>query len=259
MPKRFTDTEKFNDPWYRRLTILQKVIWEYLLAECNHAGILEKLDLDLMTFKIGEQITIENLKTFDNRIVFINEETLFIPKFIKFQYGELNPKNKVHASILKEFKKWDIQAPFKPLSSPLLGSKDKDKDIYTTNIYKDSNISNNIINEKNSKKIDPYLNPINQVFSDEYQKVFNTKPYLMNNQRNKLTELAAEIENFSDTIPAVLNKLKNVEFSLPNFTANYIWLLTEDNYIKVLSGTYDKKPDPWEEYCRAKGRDEYGN
>ena len=81
----------------------------------------------------------------------------------------------------------------------------------------------------------------------------------MANQRNKLAELAAEIENFTDTIPTVLEKLKNVEFSLPNFTANYIWLLTEDNYIKVLSGTYDKKKSEWDIYCEERGVDEYGN
>lgn len=116
-------------------------------------------------------------------------------------------------------------------------------------------------NEKKEKsnKPDPYINKTNSIFIEEYQKVFNSKPYLMANQRNKLAELSAEIDNFTDTIPTVLEKLKNVEFSLPNFTANYIWLLTDDNYIKVLSGTYDKKPDPWEEYCKAKGRDEYGN
>lgn len=112
---------------------------------------------------------------------------------------------------------------------------------------------------ENKKKVDSYINKTNSIFIEEYQKVFNSKPYLMANQRNKLAELSAEIENFTDTIPTVLEKLKNVEFSLPNFTANYIWLLTDDNYIKVLSGTYDKKPDPWEEYCKAKGRDEYGN
>lgn len=113
--------------------------------------------------------------------------------------------------------------------------------------------------KENSKKNDPYVNPINQIFSDEYEKVFNAKPYLMANQRNKLTELAAEIEDFRDTIPVVLDKLKNVEFSLPNFTANYIWLLTEDNYIKVLSGTYDKKKSEWDKYCEERGVDEYGN
>lgn len=124
--------------------------------------------------------------------------------------------------------------------------------------YSLSLIEENEKKEK-TKKSDPYINKTNSIFIEEYKKVFNTKPYLMANQRNKLAELSAEIENFTDTISTVLEKLKNVEFSLPNFTANYIWLLTDDNYIKVLSGTYDKKPDPWEEYCKEKGRDEYGN
>jgi len=134
---------------------------------------------------------------------------------------------------------------------------DKDIDIE----YKEIDKSISLYDEKkkkNSKKTDPYVNQINQIFSKEYEKVFNAKPYLMANQRNKLAELTAEIENFKETIPVVLDKLKNVEFSLPNFTANYIWLLTDDNYIKVLSGTYDKKPDPWDEFV-SRGGDEFGN
>ena len=117
--------------------------------------------------------------------------------------------------------------------------------------------------KENRKKVDPYINKTNSIFIEEYKKVFNSKPCLMANQRNKLAELAAEVENFTDTIPTVLEKLKNVEFSLPNFTANYIWLLTDDNYIKVLSGTYDKKKTKaeieWEAYCEERGVDEYGN
>ena len=142
--------------------------------------------------------------------------------------------------------------------------EDKEEDIERDKEYKYS-LSLIEENEKkknereNKKKVDPYINKTNSIFIDEYQKVFNSKPYLMANQRNKLAELSAEIENFTDTIPTVLEKLKNVEFSLPNFTANYIWLLTEDNYIKVLSGTYDKKKSEWDIYCEERGVDEYGN
>lgn len=125
--------------------------------------------------------------------------------------------------------------------------------------YSLSLIEENEKKEK-TKKSDPYINKTNSIFIEEYKKVFNTKPYLMANQRNKLAELLTEIENFTDTIPTVLEKLKNVEFSLPNFTANYIWLLTDDNYIKVLSGTYDKKKSEWDIYCEEmRGKDPYGN
>ena len=114
--------------------------------------------------------------------------------------------------------------------------------------------------KENQKKVDPYINKTNSIFIEEYQKVFNSKPCLMANQRNKLAELAAEVENFRDTIPVVLEKLKNINFSLPNFTPNYIWLLNDDNYIKVLSGTYDKKKTEWDIYCEEmRGKDPYGN
>ena len=113
--------------------------------------------------------------------------------------------------------------------------------------------------EEKTKKLDPYINPINEFFSKEYQKVFRNKPYLLNNQRNKLVELAAEIDDFRATIPIVIEKLKNIDFDLPNFTANYTWLLKDDNYIKVLSGTYDKKKTALEKEIENYEVDEYGN
>lgn len=140
MGKRFTDTEKFNDKWYRKLPILQKVIWEYLLAECNHAGILEKFDIELMSFKIGTEITEEDLKIFGNRIIFISDSVIFIPKFIKFQYGELNPQSKVHASVLKELEKYNIDTLSigygKGIDTLKDKNKDKDKDKNTNSSTK---------------------------------------------------------------------------------------------------------------------------
>lgn len=137
MSKRFTDTEKFNNPWYRKLPIKYKILWEYLLSECNHAGIL-KIDIDLISFKIGETITIDDLKIFENRITFIKDDLIFIPKFIEFQYGALNTKNRVHNSVLKELKKYNLQGASKPLTSPVYGAKDKDKD-------KDKDISSSLV------------------------------------------------------------------------------------------------------------------
>ena len=78
MAKRFTDSEKFSDPWYRRLSLLHKVIWEYLLAECNHAGVVEKFDIELMSFKIGADVSMEDLLSFGDRIVFVSDSVLFI-------------------------------------------------------------------------------------------------------------------------------------------------------------------------------------
>lgn len=123
MAKRFTDTGKFKDPWYRKLSPIHKCIWEFVLSECDHAGFLE-IDLESMSFHIGSEITQKDLEFFGDRFNFVKDDLIFIPKFIKYQYGELNPENKVHKSVLKVLEKHNI----KPLGSPLLGAKDKDKD-----------------------------------------------------------------------------------------------------------------------------------
>ena len=102
--------------------------------------------------------------------------------------------------------------------------------------------------EEKEKKIDPFVNnSITDTFQKNYQKFFNTRAYLTSNQRIKLMELNSDIPDFKETIPIALEKLKNIEFDLPNFTPTANWLLREDNYTAVLNGTYDKKKTIWEE------------
>ena len=128
MAKRFTDSNKFGDIWYRKLPLLQKVLWEFLLAECNHAGILTNFDLEMASFKIGADITKEDLDFFENRVIFITENTLFIPKFIEFQYGEFNPKNRVHLNVLKELDKFNISASWTERKRSVNASKEKEQE-----------------------------------------------------------------------------------------------------------------------------------
>lgn len=266
MVKRLSDSEIWNKDWFLDLTDKQKLLVKFLFDNCDCAGIYE-ISKRMLRVCFEQPITREDFEAI-KQVSFINENTIFIEDFIRFQYkvevSELNPKFSLHKGVIAKLNKYGI---FETLSQglgnpyPRVQYKDKDKykDIYnTSNKQIDTlNIDNNI--EKNSKKMDPYINPINEIFSKEYQKVFKNKPYLLNNQRNKLIELAAEIEDFRETIPVVVEKLKNIDFDLPNFTANYTWLLKDDNYIKVLSGTYDKKKTEWEQYCENYEVDEYGN
>lgn len=140
MAKRFTDSNKFGDIWYRKLPLLQKVLWEFLLAECNHAGILTNFDLEMASFKIGEKITKRDLEFFEDRIIFISDNILFIPKFLNFQYGDFNPKNRVHTNVLKELEKYNISAPWTERKRSVNAPKEKeeeqeeDKEINTSNI-----------------------------------------------------------------------------------------------------------------------------
>ncbi len=132
MAKRFTDTDKWKKPFIRGLQGAYKILWIYILDECDHAGIWQ-VDFEIAKIKIGELVTEDvALSQFRNKIRVIEMgEKWFIPDFIEFQYGELNPENRVHSSVLTILKKNGIElinGEIKPLDSPLIGAKDKEQD-----------------------------------------------------------------------------------------------------------------------------------
>lgn len=121
MAKRFTATEKWDDPWFHSLDSNNRLAWIFLLDKCNHAGIWN-VNLPLIEFHIGSR---PSLTAFSGRVEAVNAEKWFIPKFIEFQYGTLNPENRAHLSVINALKKEGL---YKPLTSSLQGAKDKDKE-----------------------------------------------------------------------------------------------------------------------------------
>lgn len=106
MAKRLIDTEMWKKPWYRKLKAQYKCFWNYLLSNCNHAGIWDA-DFDLATFQIGEIIR-ENVATElfrDQVLIFDHGRKWLVIGFIRFQYGEtLNEKSPVHKKVIDTLK-----------------------------------------------------------------------------------------------------------------------------------------------------------
>jgi len=140
MAKRFTDTNKYKKPFVRGLQGAYKLLWDYLYHECDHAGVWI-VDFEIAQMYIGADMKISKEKalSFFNpdevRVVEIdNGKQWFLPGFIEFQYGKLNPKNRVHESVISILHKHNLieedfsLKQFKPLTSPLQGVKDKEKD-----------------------------------------------------------------------------------------------------------------------------------
>ena len=125
MAKRYTDTDKWKKPFIRALQTPYKLLWFYILDDCNHAGIWE-VDLEVAQIRTGEKFTEnEALEMFGDRILKITKTKWFIPDFLLFQYPDFpNQKNRVHSSIIQVLSKYQIEG----LISPLKGVKDKDKD-----------------------------------------------------------------------------------------------------------------------------------
>ena len=125
MAKRFTDSEKWDDPWFSELPNKFKLLWILILDKCDHAGFY-KVNLKMAEFCTGEKYELQEVKgILDGRIREISPEKWFIPKFIDFQYGELNDESRVHKSVYSILKKEGV---FKGCSHPMDRLKDKDKD-----------------------------------------------------------------------------------------------------------------------------------
>lgn len=94
MSKRFTETTKWADPWYRRLTCIRKVFWLYICDNCDNAGVW-KVDYELASFHIGAPINEKDLLSFNEskERVRIEKEYAIIQDFIPFQIGNLAGEN----------------------------------------------------------------------------------------------------------------------------------------------------------------------
>jgi hypothetical protein len=131
MAKRFTETTKWQDSWFRKLKAEYKLFWFYILDNCDNAGLWE-YDLEVASFFVGKSLNELDVKTvFSERIIEI-EGKWFIPKFIEFQYGELNENSIPHKSVINKLKKYNLidnnMNLLIPLAKGLQTLKDKDKE-----------------------------------------------------------------------------------------------------------------------------------
>lgn len=114
MAKRFTDTEKYKKHFVRSLKAPYKLLWDYILCDCNHAGIwivdFEAARMYLgKDVKICERTALEAFNKDEKRVIPIDYgEKWFIVGFIEYQYGALNPGNRVHASVIKMLERYGL-------------------------------------------------------------------------------------------------------------------------------------------------------
>ena len=182
MAKRFMDNSIFEKQWFRELPVRLKIVWFYLINKCDHAGILNDLDVGLLSYQIGDNYTIDEiLEAFNDNIEQIGENKFYLTKFCKFQYGELNPNVKVHKSVIKLLDKHNIE-----LDNPLVSVKDKDKDKAKDINTKKEEFAKRVEKEVFDMQIDPAMikefieywtehNDGGRVLRYEKQSIFNIR------------------------------------------------------------------------------------
>lgn len=125
-----TDTDKWKKRFVRELSPQHKLLWFYILDDCNHAGIWE-VDIEVASIRVGYELVYDMLpQPFLDKIeIFDNGDKWFIPDFIDFQYGELNPNSNVHKSVIQLLERYNLMGYLKGSQTLPEGVKDKDKDI----------------------------------------------------------------------------------------------------------------------------------
>jgi hypothetical protein len=126
--KRFTETEKWKDPWFRRLDGRMKLLWFWLCDQCDGAGIIDP-DMELATFQIGVAVSEMDLTCFDGRLRKIENGKWMLTKFISFQYGELSDACPAHKPVYRSLENNRVLNGYsKGISTLQDKNKDKEKD-----------------------------------------------------------------------------------------------------------------------------------
>jgi hypothetical protein len=128
MAKRFTDSRKWDDEWFLGLSNDYRLVWLYLLDKCDYAGIF-KPNIKLLNFCLGSNHTIDDLlQVFKERLVLLESGKLFIPKFISFQYKELNYGSPFHNKLFNTLRENRVSIEYlEGINTPKDKVKEKDK------------------------------------------------------------------------------------------------------------------------------------
>jgi len=109
MAKRFIDTNIFKKGFLKQLPASAKLFYIYLFCECDHYGIWN-VEMDVAEVRLGISLDYQYTKDLlHGKIVELDGgKKWFMPDFINFQYGTLNPAHKLHKAVLKELERKDL-------------------------------------------------------------------------------------------------------------------------------------------------------
>jgi hypothetical protein len=109
MSKRFTDTDKWDDPWFDELENDEKLMWLYLCDKCSIAGIW-KVNFKKMRYHCNTEKTNDEIcELFKERFIEFSPGKWFIPKFLLFQYPiGLNSQKPAVIAVRNEIFKFNL-------------------------------------------------------------------------------------------------------------------------------------------------------
>ena len=239
MAKRFTDTDKWKKPWFRKLKPIYKIFWIYLTDNCDKSGIWE-VDFELAQMFIGKKLNIDETKeAFSKQFIELDHgKRWFLVDFVEFQYGELNKNNPAHKNVIKDLSNRNLlnksEGASEGLQSTLEGTKDKDKDK-----DKEKDKGKGKDKDKRSEGLETVKKLWNNFAKENnLQQVIKLTDKRMSGIKNRLDEKEFDLNKIFDLIKGsdfLLGKIKEWKVDF-----DFIFC-SQNNYLKILEGKYNNQ------------------
>src|SRR3990167_3775253 len=149
MPKRFTDTELWEEDWFISLQKDHRVFWIFVKDNCDHAGIW-KQNLTafnrLFGYKVDFNQFLKAVNLDKQRVMKLKNGRYLLTGFIPFQYGvSLNLLNRFHLSVYNLLLENEVDLrSIRPQIEVIDRVKDKDKVKDKDNLLKDKGVPKSI-------------------------------------------------------------------------------------------------------------------
>lgn len=120
MARRFTDTEKWEDPWFGELEPVFKLAWVFICDRCDHAGFWKWSTRSLL-HHCGIDLSAparlkEFVKAFEGRLINVGRGTLYVRGFLEWQYRSIDTvavgNSRVMISVRKLIEQQGVEVEF---------------------------------------------------------------------------------------------------------------------------------------------------
>lgn len=99
MSKRFAETSKWRDLWWRRLSGPAKLVWYWAWENCDAAGVIG-IDISMATFEIGMKISDSHVVELVQELIPVGCEKFWIKSYVSFQNGKLSEACPAHKPVI---------------------------------------------------------------------------------------------------------------------------------------------------------------
>lgn len=199
MAKRFTDSNKWKDPFFEQLTKDLKLAWLYLLDDCDHAGIWKK-SIKRLNFSLDTNFTEKDLlEAFKERITVLDADKWFIVKFITFQYGNefIKSKQKAVVSVIKILNEHNL-------------IKELDNGILTLSIPL-TNPMNTLMDQDQDKDMDQDKEKDKNKIQDRMLQVYNSPDIIQNDYTSEIENTDNDFVISREMLDRVIDKFISVD------------------------------------------------